>query len=305
VITHAHGDHLRAGSAHYLLAAPGTALARARLPADASVEAVEYGVGRQINGVTLSLHPAGHVLGSAQVRVEYRGEIWVASGDYKLEPDPTCTPFEPIRCHGFITESTFGLPVYRWRPQAELFGEINQWWRDNQARGRATLLLGYSLGKAQRLLAGLDPAIGPIATHGAVETMTALYREAGVALPATVPVGTLPTKQDWSRHLIVAPPGSEATPWRRRFGDCATGFASGWMQVRGARRRRALDRGFALSDHVDWPGLLTAIRATGAETVWATHGFTAPVVRYLTEQGLTARAISTRFSTEPAEPEER
>lgn len=298
VVTHAHGDHLRHGSAAYLVAAPGEALARARLAYDAVVSSIPYGETHLLNGVRISLHPAGHVLGSAQVRVEHRGEVWVVSGDYKLEPDPTCAPFEPIRCHGFVTECTFGLPIYRWAPQQEVFADLNAWWRANQARGRATMLLGYALGKAQRLLAGLDPSIGPICTHGAMDRMTALYRVAGVPLPQTSAVSSFPAKHDWSTSLILAPPGAEQTPWARRFGDAATGFASGWMQVRGNRRRQALDRGFALSDHVDWPSLLQAIEATGATTVWATHGFTAPLVRYLQERGLDAKALATRFEGE-------
>jgi putative mRNA 3-end processing factor len=304
IVTHAHGDHLRPGSAAYLVAAPGEALARARLPFDASLRSVPYGEAHLLNGVRVSLHPAGHLLGSAQVRIEHRGEVWVVSGDYKLEPDPTCAPFEPLRCHGFVTECTFGLPVYRWTPQQEVFDELNAWWRGNQERGRATMLLGYALGKAQRLLAGLDPAIGPICTHGAMDRMTTLYREAGVALAPTAPVSSFPARHDWSRSLILAPPGSQVTPWARRFGDAATGFASGWMQVRGNRRRQALDRGFALSDHVDWPSLLHAVEATGATTVWATHGFTAPLVRYLIERGLDARALTTRFEGELDTPEE-
>jgi putative mRNA 3-end processing factor len=190
------------------------------------------------------------------------------------------------------------LPIYRWAPQQEVFASINAWWRENQSRGRATILLGYALGKGQRLLAGLDPSIGPICTHGAMERFTAAYRASGVALPPTRPVHSFPARHDWSTSLILAPPGAEATPWARRFGDAATGFASGWMQVRGNRRRRALDRGFALSDHADWPGLLAAIRATDATTVWATHGFTGAMARYLTDQGLEAQALATQFEGE-------
>jgi putative mRNA 3-end processing factor len=278
------------------MARAGARLAQARLGEGAPVvTGLEYGAAADFRGVRVSLLPAGHILGSAQVKIEHHGEVWVVSGDYKTEPDPTCAPFEPIRCHTFITESTFGLPIYRWRPQSELFGEINDWWRANSAAGRASVLLGYALGKAQRLLAGLDPTIGPIYTHGAVETMAALYREAGVSLPNTLPVSAAPRRTQWGTALIVAPPGAESSPWMRRFGESSTAFASGWMQVRGARRRQALDRGFALSDHVDWPSLLETVDATGAEHVWVTHGFTAPVVRYLTERGLDARAVSTRF----------
>jgi putative mRNA 3-end processing factor len=295
VITHAHGDHLAHGCDHYLTSAPGRTVTQRRLGAGASVEALDYGVVRSINGVQVSLHPAGHILGSAQVRLEHRGEVWVVSGDYKVEPDPTCAPFEPVRCHTFVTESTFGLPVYQWPAQREVFDAIHAWWRANQAEGRTSLLLGYALGKAQRLLAGLDASVGPILTHGAVEQMTALYRAEGIALPPTVHALAADRSDDWSRAIVVAPPGAEQTPWARRFGNAATGMASGWMRVRGARRRRGAERGFTLSDHVDWPGLLQAIAATGASRVWVTHGFTAPVVRWLQEQGLEARAIATRY----------
>ena len=246
----------------------------------------------------MSLHPAGHVLGSAQIRVEYRGEVWVVSGDYKLEADTTCRAFEPVRCHTFITESTFGLPIYRWRPQTETFAGINAWWRANQDNGKASALFAYSLGKAQRLIAGVDPSIGPILCHGAVENLNRVYRESGVRLPATQYTGQIEKGFDWSRALIVAPPSANASPYLRKFGPVSTGFASGWMRIRGTRRRRSIDHGFVMSDHVDWPGLLSAIDATGAPCVMVTHGYRAPVVRWLIEHGLDAKALETRFEGE-------
>jgi putative mRNA 3-end processing factor len=303
VITHAHGDHATWGSRAYLTSAEGVGVLRARLEPGATIRGIGYGEPLSLNGTTVSLHPAGHILGSSQVRIEHRGEVWVVSGDYKTDPDPTCTPFEPVRCHTFITESTFGLPIYRWPPQSDVFQEINAWWRTNAASGTASLLFGYTLGKAQRLLAGLDPSIGPILTHGAVERMTRAYREAGIALPATQYAGTAAERADSTGALVIAPPYAGASPWARRFGAHSTGFASGWMMVRGARRRQSLDRGFPLSDHVDWPSLLAAVEATGAAEVWVTHGFTGPVVRWLQEKGLDARAIQTRFEGERDEPE--
>jgi putative mRNA 3-end processing factor len=264
----------------------------------ASIRGIGYGEPVSLNGTKVSLHPAGHILGSCQVRIEHRGEVWVISGDYKCDPDPTCTPFEPVRCHTFVTESTFGLPVYRWPSQAEVFQDINTWWRNNRAAGKATLLFGYTLGKAQRLLAGLDPSIGPILTHGAVERMTRAYRAAGIRLPPTRYAGSVVAPADSSGAIVIAPPYAGASPWARRFGVQATGFASGWMAIRSARRRQSLDRGFPLSDHADWPGLLSAIDATGAARVWVTHGFTAPLVRWLRERGLEARAVETRFEGE-------
>jgi putative mRNA 3-end processing factor len=308
IVTHAHGDHARWGSKAYLTATPGVGVLRARLQPDAVIRGIAYGEPVVLSGVTVSLHPAGHILGSSQVRIEHRGEVWVVSGDYKTDPDPTCAPFEPVRCHTFVTESTFGLPIYRWPGQAEVFDEINAWWRANAAAGKTSLLFGYALGKAQRLLAGLDPTIGPILTHGAVERMTAAYRDAGVPLPPTRYAGTAEQKANSRGALVIAPPYSSGSPWLRRFAPYSTGFASGWMLVRGARRRRSLDRGFALSDHVDWPSLHAAIEATGAGEVWVTHGYTGPVVRWLQEKGVGAKAVQTRFEGEQddelAEPAE-
>jgi putative mRNA 3-end processing factor len=298
VVTHAHGDHIAWGCRSYLTSAEGLGVLRSRLPPEAQVSGLAWGETATLRGARLSFHPAGHILGSAQIRLEHVGEVWVVSGDYKTDPDPTTTAFEPVRCHTFVTESTFGLPIYRWPPQQDVLREINDWWRANQAAGKASLLYGYALGKAQRLIAGLDPAIGPIFTHGAVERMTAVYREAGVPLPPTRHAGTADRATDWSRAIVVAPPSADGSVWTRRFGPQSTAFASGWMLVRGTRRRRSLDRGFPLSDHVDWPALLAAIDATAAERVWVTHGFTGPVVRWLRERGLDAHAVHTRFEGE-------
>jgi putative mRNA 3-end processing factor len=299
VITHAHGDHARWGSEAYLCSRECEGVLRTRLGPAAVIRAVDWGEAIESNGVRVSLHPAGHILGSAQIRVEHRGEVWVASGDYKTDPDPTCTPFELVRCDTFITESTFGLPIYRWMPDAQVFDEIRAWWRTNRDEGRASVLFGYALGKAQRLLAGLvDSDIGPVYTHGAVERLNRDYRAAGVRLVETRYASDLPRKHDFSGSLVVAPPSAAGSTWLRRFGDISTGFASGWMRVRGARRRRALDRGFVLSDHVDWPSLLAAVEGTGAQRVWVTHGTREPLVRWLTERGIEARAIASQWKGE-------
>jgi putative mRNA 3-end processing factor len=303
VITHAHADHARTGHGHYLAAAPGAGVLRARL---GSIDLQTLGYGETIDhhGVRLSLHPAGHVLGSAQVRLEHGSRVWVASGDYFLagddeEGNATCAPFEPVRCDCFITESTFGLPIYRWRPQREIFADIDRWWAGNAAAGRPSLLMGYSFGKAQRMLAGVDADIGPIFVHGAVEPLNRAYREAGVDLPATRLVTDAKDKSEFTRALIVAPPSVAGSVWTRRFSSVGEGssdaFASGWMQLRGARRRRGVDRGFVLSDHADWPGLHRAIRATGCERVIVTHGYEAVMVRWLQEQGLQAGSFRTEY----------
>ena len=219
VITHAHADHARPGHASYLAARDGEKVLRVRLGPNATIDTVAYGEGIDMNGVRVSLHPAGHVLGSAQVRIEYRGEVWVVSGDYRVEADVTCTAFEPVRCDAFVTESTFGLPIYRWRPQVQLFAEIDAWWRENQEAGEASVLFAYAFGKAQRLLAGVDASLGPIVCHGAVEPLNAAYRESGVPLPRTLRVSEIEKGFDWSRALVVAPPSAQGTPWLRRFGD--------------------------------------------------------------------------------------
>ncbi len=301
VITHGHRDHFCEGCQSYLTATSGQHVLRARLGDTACIDTLAYGEPIEHNGVRITLHPAGHVLGSAQVALEYQGEVWVISGDYKIQSDPTCAPFEPIRCDAFFTETTFGLPIYRWPSVEEVFEEINSWWRANQARGWASLLYCYALGKAQRILSGIDPSIGPVFTHGAVERMIQVYRTSGVTLPATTHVGVLRPGADWGRALILAPMSARGTAWTRRFHPASTGMASGWMRIRGTRRRRAIDRGFVLSDHVDWPGLQQIIRATGAQRVGVTHGYIGVMTRWLREQGLSAQEIATPFQGEDDE----
>ena len=294
VITHAHSDHARFGSDVYVCHRDTAPILRKRL-GDVAIEAAAYGEILTRNGVEISLHPAGHVLGSAQVRVSAKGETWVASGDYKLESDGVSAAFEPVRCHAFISESTFGLPIYRWRPQAETFAAIDAWRRENIAAGRASILFAYALGKAQRVLANVDAALGPVVCHGSVEAINALYRSAGILLPPTRLATEIGNKRDFAHALILAPPSAVASPWLKRFGDYSDALASGWMQVRGNRRRRGLDRGFALSDHADWPGLVAAIEATGAERILVTHGYAEALARYLREKGFDARALKTAY----------
>ncbi len=297
VITHAHSDHARRGNRHYLAAAAGEAVLRARL-GDIDLQVLPYGQPISHHGVRLSFHPAGHVLGSAQVRLEYDGEIWVVSGDYKLEDDGTCTPFEPVRCHTFVTESTFGLPIYRWLPQAQVFAGIDEWWRTNADAGRASVLYCYAFGKAQRILRGLDAADRPVLVHGAVAPLNDAYRESGVALAPTRLLTEVSDTDIIRRALILAPPSAGGTPWIRRVGEHADAFASGWMLLRGSRRRRGVDRGFVMSDHADWPGLQAAIAATGAERVVVTHGSVDTLVRWLRDQGLQASGFATQYGDE-------
>ena len=308
VITHAHADHARRGHGAYLATAVSAGVLRARL-GNITLQGLDYGQTVEVGGVKVSLHPAGHVLGSAQVRLEHRGQVWCLSGDYFVsghtaDVNTTCVPFEPVRCDCFVTESTFGLPIYRWAPQQQVMADINVWWQNNAAAGRASLLLGYSFGKAQRLLAGVDAGIGPLVVHGAVAPLNDAYRAAGVALPPTMTVDELPNRKLLQRALVVAPPAVLDSAWARSLGECSDAFASGWMQLRGARRRQGLDRGFVLSDHADWPGLHRAIVGTGASRVIVTHGYEAVLVRWLQQQGLQAGSFRTQFGADgDAEPE--
>jgi putative mRNA 3-end processing factor len=300
VITHAHADHARSGHAHYLAHQSAQGVMRSRL-GNINVQPLAYGEVVAHRGVRISLHPAGHVLGSAQVRLEHGGQVWVASGDYKIAADATCTPFEPVRCDTFITESTFGLPIYRWEDDATVFAQINAWWAANAAQGKASVLCCYSFGKAQRILSGVDASIGAIVTHGAVEPLNRAYREAGVQLPATRTVNEVSNPNDFKKSLVLCPPSALGTPWIKRFEPYSDAFASGWMLLRGARRRGGYDRGFVLSDHADWPGLHSAIAATGAQRVIVTHGCVPVMVRFLQERGLHAESFQTEFGDESLE----
>ena len=302
VITHAHADHARPGSDSYLASLPSEPMLRHRLGADTRLQLLAYGERLRLGGPTISLHPAGHVLGSAQVRIEDGGEVWVVSGDYKTVADATCAPFETLTCHTFVTESTFGLPVFNWPAQTTVFGEINAWWRENRGRGRTSLLFVYALGKAQRVLAGVDTAIGPIFTHGAVEAVNNCYRNQGVKLPATRPIAPADGTPEFEGALVMAPPSAAGSPWMRRFSQASRAFVSGWMNIRGQRRRRAVDRGFVLSDHGDWTELNRTIRRTTAETIWVTHGYTAELARWLRGEGLDAREWPERLADDSVAP---
>jgi putative mRNA 3-end processing factor len=299
LITHAHSDHARRGSRCYHAAASGVGFLHHRLGAEAAIEGHEFGERLVFGDVTASFHPAGHVLGSAQIRIEGGGEVWVISGDYKRQADPSCEAFEIVPCDVFITEATFALPIYRWDPIEAVFNELVAWWRANAAAGRASVLFCYALGKAQRVLAELATrSERAVLVHGAVEVLLYTYSEAGVRLVPTRAVGPRIRGEDFSGELVIAPPSAFGSTWLRRFGDCSTAFASGWMRVRGRRRWRGYDRGFVISDHADWPGLLDTIVQTGARRVLATHGYSETLARYLCEQGLQAEPLPTRFEGE-------
>ena len=303
LITHAHADHARGGSARYLGAAEGAPLLRARLPPDATIDTLRYGEPLRIRDVEVTFHPAGHVLGSAQIRIAHRNEIVVVSGDYKLAPDPTCAAFEPVRCTTFVTESTFGLPIYRWAPPDETFAQMLQWWTENRQDGYASVMFVYALGKAQRVAASLANSgalPGPLYCHGALVRVNDAYREAGVDLPSMQPVATAAPTTDWRGALVLAPPSAQGSTWMRRFEPCRTASASGWMAIRGAQRRANVDRGFVLSDHADWPALNGAVDASDASEVWVTHGYREEFVRWFNETrpGRAAIGLATHFEGE-------
>ena len=305
LVTHAHSDHARPGMGAYLCAESGSGILRERIGQGASIEGLAYGRTRQIGGVQVSFHPAGHLLGSAQVRLEHRGEVWVLTGDYKRQPDVSCEAFEPVPCGTLITESTFGLPIYRWPSPEDVFAQINDWWRNNRSEGRTSILFAYALGKAQRVLCGIDATIGPIGVHGAVDRILPHYRSAGRPLPETFRAGRETKDLLRGSGLIVAPGSVRNTTWLRQFAPYSLAFASGWMMVRGGRRRMALDKGFVLSDHVDWAGILQTIAECGAEQVGVTHGYAEALVRWLKEEkGLEAYEVPTRFTGEPVQAAE-
>lgn len=304
LITHGHSDHSRWGHKYYLSTESAKPVIRYRL-GPIRIETVQYGERRNINGVNFTFFPAGHIVGSAQIRVEYKGEIWVVSGDYKLEDDGISEAFVPVKCHNFITECTFGLPVYKWEPQAKIFTEINQWWKKNQAEGKVSVLSAYALGKAQRILRHLDTSIGKIFTHGAIENTNEVIRKQGIALPETTRVVQGIPKKEYAGNLILATPSALGSPWMKKFGTTSLGIASGWMNLRGARRRRAADRGFVLSDHADWEGLNQAIEDTGAERIFVTHGYTDIFRKWLEDQGYEAHVVSTEYEGELTEMKEQ
>ena len=297
LITHGHADHSRWGMKRYLATETAGPVMRHRL-GDVELETIRYGEERRIGDATVSYHPAGHIPGSAQIRIEVKGEVWVVSGDYKVAPDGLSEPFEPVRCHSFITECTFGLPVFSWQPQPEVIGQINAWWAQNKSDGRFSVIGAYALGKAQRVLANVDTSTGPILTHGAVENTNAVLRAQGVTLPDTIRVTPETDLKAHAGALVIATPSAMGSPWMRKFGNASTAFASGWMQIRGIRRRRAGDRGFVVSDHADWDELNEAIGATGAERVFVTHGYTSIFRRWLSEQGYDAHIVDTEYEGE-------
>ena len=301
IISHGHADHSRWGHKKYITHHTNVPIIKHRL-GDIEVSGKDWNETFTINNVKFSLHPAGHIIGSSQIRVEHKGEVWVFTGDYKVEDDGVAVPYELVKCDTFITECTFGLPAFKWQPQQEVFEEINAWWEQNRSDGRTSVLFGYSLGKAQRLLKHLNPEIGKIYTHGAIENMTEVVRPI-CDFPEATRITRETKKEEIKGNIVLAPPSAHGSPWIKKMVPYVTGSASGWMTFRGARRRRAIDKGFVLSDHCDWLGLLSSIEATGCEKVICTHGYTEIFSRYLREKGYDARTEETQYEGEAGEQE--
>jgi putative mRNA 3-end processing factor len=302
IITHAHSDHARWGINSYLAHKQAVPVLKFRLGEDINVEGKEYGEQFTINGVNISLHPAGHIWGSAQVRLEYKGEIWVVSGDYKLQHDGITQPFEPVKCHSFITESTFGLPVYNFPDMETLRDDINDWWRQNAEEGKNSVILAYALGKAQRVLQQLDMSIGNVYTHGAVDNINKLYEQTISPLNPTKRIEADTDRKEIKGAMIIATPSSAGTPWIKKLSPYKLGICSGWMQLRGARRRKGADRGFIMSDHADWAQLNTAILETGAQNIYVTHGYKSIYAKWLGDNyGLNATEVDTLYTGEQAD----
>jgi putative mRNA 3-end processing factor len=300
VTTHGHADHVKWGNKAYLCHELTKPILNQRLGADLVIETLPYNKEISINGVKLSLFPAGHVIGSSQIRLEYKGEVCVVSGDYKVEYDGISTAFEPVKCHTFVSESTFGLPIYKWQPQDVIFGQIRDWVSDNQDKGKTSVLVAYSLGKAQRLIKNLA-AYSSIYVHNSIANLNEGFIKAGVDLPETIRITADTKKDSMQQGLVIVPPALADGKWMKTLQSAATGVCSGWMQVRAGRRWRSADAGFALSDHADWPGLLTAIEATSAEKVFVTHGFTATFSKYLNEIGIESEEVKTQYGNEEEE----
>ncbi|MFD0861113.1 ligase-associated DNA damage response exonuclease [Sungkyunkwania multivorans] len=302
IISHGHADHSRWGHKKYITYQGNIPIIKHRL-GKINTSAVDYSESFHVNNVKFSLHPAGHIPGSSQIRVEHKGEVWVFTGDYKIQNDGISTPFELVKCNTLITECTFGLPAFKWQSQAAVFKDINEWWTVNKAEGKTSVIFAYSLGKAQRVLAHLDTSIGKIYTHGAVENMTEVLRPQ-LTLPTTTLITRETDKKEILGNIIVAPPSAHGSVWLRKFTPFVTATASGWMAFRGARRRRAIDKGFVLSDHADWQGLIDTVKTSGCERVIATHGYTDIFSRYLGELGYDARTENTQYEGESLDKNE-
>jgi len=301
IITHGHSDHAYFGHKYYLCHTDTKPILQLRL-GENNYQTLQWNEPIYFNSVKVSLHPAGHIIGSSQIRVECNGEVWVVSGDYKIEDDGLSGKFEPVKCNTFITESTFGLPIYKWKPQQEIYDNIINWINKNKENGKASMLLAYSLGKAQRVLQAIKETTQTIYAHGAIFNMQQMLIDAGWNIAKVVRVTPETPKELLRGAVVIAPPSADGTTWMKKFTPYSVGVCSGWMQVRGNARRRNVDAGFALSDHADWDGLLQTVRATGAERIYVTHGFQSAFSRYCNEKQIAiAEEVKTQYGNEEEE----
>lgn len=304
IITHAHEDHARMGNLKYLAHRDSVPILKHRLGMYTNVQPVGYGETIYINGVKVSLHPAGHIIGSSQVRLEYKGEVWVISGDYKLEPDEICDPHELLKCDVFITEATFGLPIFKWQHQGDVFNEINNWWADNRSQQRFSILAGQALGKTQRILHNLDTSQGKVFAHGSMESINTMLHRQGLAIPHIEKLTPEVNLNELRNGLILAPLSSLNSRWITKFTPASVAVASGWMSLRAAKRKKVIDKGFVLSDHADWNQLKYAISATGAKKVYITSGYSSALSRWMEGIGIETHEVKTMFTGEMSEIEE-
>ena len=304
LLTHAHSDHARVGSRQYLAHHQSAEVLKIRLGQEIHLETVEYGTHLRVNGVDISFHPAGHVVGSAQIRLAHKGQVWVVSGDYKTEDDGFTTPFEPVECTHFVTESTFGLPVFDWRPQHEVIDDINQWWHANQTEGKTSIISAYALGKAQRLIQAINHDIGRVFVHGAIHNVNEALIRNGISLKPTTLVSPDLPKEAYRGALVITPGSALGTTWISKFKPFAIAQVSGWMNIRGIKKRRGSHHGFVLSDHADWKGLLHAVSMSKAENIYVTHGYKSVFSRWLSEKGWNAHEVETLYEGEQVNPQD-
>lgn len=300
IISHGHADHSRWGNKHYLCHQNSKNILLHRLGKDISIETLNFNQIKTINGVKVSFFPAGHIIGSVQIKLEYKGKVVVFSGDYKTNPDFITTPFEPVKCHEFITESTFGLPIYSWKTEAELQSQLQQWIVNNQKQNKTSVFFGYSLGKAQRIMSLVD-GIDEVYVHSAINNLNQAISKSGIVLPKSKLITSDFNKKDIQNKIVVLPPALLGSKLLKKIPNAATAICSGWMQIRGNRRWKGVDAGFAVSDHADWNGLLSAVKATEAEKVYVTHGSQAVFSKYLNEIGIESQEVVTEYGTEDNE----
>lgn len=286
VITHAHSDHARRGSLKYISHKYTKPLIESRINAK-NVIPYDYGEEFEINGVKVSLFPSGHVIGGAQVKIEHDGEVVVITSDFKTEDDGISGKFIPIKCDTLVMESTFAQPIYKWDPQEMVYSDMNEWWKTNKVLGRASVIFCYSLGKAQRILANIDPEIGPIVVDDSIDNMNQIIRDMGLKLPITQDIRSLSINEK-KEALILTSSYSLKNGWLNQAKPYALAEASGWMKI-DRFRRGYIDRGFVLSDHADWDSLNQVVKDTEAKEVYVMHGFTKQFAAWLNKNGIKAQ----------------